>query len=415
MPREARARAPAPKSILHVDMDAFFASVEARDDPSLAGKPVVVGGPPEGHGVVAAASYEARAHGIRSAMPMATALRLCPDVVRVPARHGRYAEVSREVFKVLERYTPLVEPVSIDEAYLDVTGSGRLFGDAREIALAVKRSIREELGLTCSVGVAATKLVAKVASDLQKPDGLTVVEPGGEAAFLAPLPVEKLPGVGPKTAELLHEMGVRTLGRLARSSPDALEGALGSHGPDLVARARGEDASPVVGAGEGEAAKQISSETTLGEFTDDVDEVDRILLALAEEVARRARDGGLEGRTITLKLRDDRFHTRTRAETLSAPTDIALEIAGVARALYRTRPVGRGRKVRLLGVALSKLARAGLGQAELFTDESRERARRAERAMDEIREALGSDSVKRGRLLRKDKGGSDDSDEEPAD
>jgi DNA polymerase-4 len=393
-------------------MDAFFASVEILDDPSLSGKPVVVGGPPEGHGVVAAASYEARAHGVRSAMPMATALRLCPDVVRVPARHGRYAEVSREVFRILERYTPLVEPVSIDEAYLDVTGSGRLFGDAREIAARVKRAIREELGLTCSVGVAATKLVAKVASDFRKPDGLTVVEPGREAEFLAPLPVEKLPGVGPRTAEALHEMGVRTLGRLARSLPETLEGVFGSQGPHLVARARGEDASAVVPAHEGGSAKQISSETTLVEFTDDVDEVDRVLLALAEEVARRAREGGLEGRTVTLKLRDDRFRTRTRAETLPAPTDIALEIADAARTLYRAGPVGRGRKVRLLGVALSKLTPAGLGQVELFTDESRERARRAERAIDEIRRALGSDSVKRGRLLRRDKAGGDDGDDD---
>jgi DNA polymerase-4 len=380
-------------------MDAFFASVEILDDPALAGKPVVVGGDPAGHGVVAAASYEARAFGVRSAMPMATALRACPDIVRVPARHGRYREVSREVFKVFERFTPLVEPVSIDEAYLDVTGSAALHGDARAVAAAVKRAIREELRLGSSVGVATTKLLAKIASDFEKPDGLTVVEPGREAEFLAPLAVEKLPGIGPKTAEALHEAGVRTLGRLARCSAEALGSVLGPHGADLIARARGEDASPVVPSAEREAAKQISSETTLGEFTDDVDEVDRILLGLAEEVARRARKSGLEGRTVTLKLRDDRFRTRTRAETLRAPTDIALEIAARARALYRASPVARGRKVRLLGVALSKLAPAGSGQATLLPDEARERVRRAEKAMDEIQDALGRGAVKRGRLL----------------
>ncbi len=399
MPPHAGRRDPGPRAILHVDMDAFFASVEVLDDPALAGKPVVVGGDPEGHGVVAAASYEARAFGVRSAMPMATALGACPDIVRVPARHERYREVSKEVFRVLERFTPLVEPVSVDEAYLDVTGSRALHGDARAIAAAIKRAIREELGLSCSVGVATTKLVAKVASDFEKPGGLTFVEPGREAQFLAPLAALKLPGIGPKTAEALHGIGVRTLGRLARASPEALGSIVGPHGAELIARARGQDLSPVVPACEREAAKQISSETTLGEFTDDLDEVDRILLGLAEEVARRAREGGLEGRTVTLKLRDDRFRTRSRAETLAIATDIAREIADVARALYRAGPVGRGRKVRLLGVALSKLAPAGSGQATLFVDESRERVRRAEKAMDEIRSALGRGAVKRGRLL----------------
>jgi DNA polymerase-4 len=386
-------------------MDAFFASVEVLDDPSLAGKPLVVGGTPEGHGVVAAASYEARAYGVRSAMPMATALRLCPNIVRVPGRHERYAEVSKEVFRILGHFTPLVEPVSVDEAYLDVTGSARLHGDARDVAVAIKRAINEELGLVCSVGVATTKLVAKVASDHQKPDGLTVVEPGGEAAFFAPLPIEKLPGIGPKTAGTLHEMGVRTLGRLGSFPPEALEGAFGSHGSGLAARARGEDASPVVPTDRSDAAKQISAETTLGKFTADLDEVDRILLGLAEKVGRRARKSDVEGRTVTLKLRDDLFRTRTRAETLSSPTDIALEIAKVARALYRARPVGHERRVRLLGVSLSKLVPAGSGQTELFKDESRERVRRAEKVMDEIRNALGSDAVKRGRLLDKKPGG----------
>ncbi|MHC4505224.1 MAG: DNA polymerase IV, partial [Planctomycetota bacterium] len=375
------------RAILHVDMDAFFAGVEVLDNPALKGKPVVVGGSPESHGVVAAASYEARAFGVRSAMPMATALRLCPEAVRVGARHGRYSEVSRAVFEILRRFTPLVEPVSVDEAYLDVTGSGRLLGDAGKIARRIKRAVAGEVGLTCSIGVATTKLVAKIASDFNKPDGLTVVEPGHEADFLAPMELRKLPGVGPKTAESLLEMGVRTLGELARYPADVLEERFGSIGPDLAARARGEDDSAV--AGGGEPAKQISSETTLKDFTDDLNEIDRILLGLAEEVARRAREADLQSRTVTLKLRDDKFRTRTRAETLKRPTDMAREIAAAARALYRKNRPAKGRKVRLLGVALSKLAPAGSGQAELFVDESRERQRRAEKTVDAIRKAMG--------------------------
>ncbi len=402
------------RAILHVDMDAFFAGVEVLDNPALKGKPVVVGGSPESHGVVAAASYEARAFGIKSAMPMATALRLCPEAVRVGARHNRYAEVSRTVFEILRRFTPLVEPVSVDEAYLDVTGSGRLLGDAGKIARRIKCTVAEEIGraryrarlpvrrtnapgLTCSIGVATTKLVAKIASDFDKPNGLTVVEPGQEADFLAPMDIRKLPGVGPKTAKSLLAMGVRTLGELARYPADVLEERFGSVGPDLAARARGEDDSAV--AGGGEPAKQISSETTLKDFTDDLDEIDRILLDLAEKVARRAREAETEGRTVTLKLRDDKFRTRTRAETLKQPTDMAREIAAAARSLYRKNRPAKGRKVRLLGVALSKLAPAGSGQAELFVDEARERQRRAEKAVDAIRKAMGKDAVKRGRFL----------------
>jgi len=402
------------RAILHVDMDAFFAGVEVLDNPALKGKPVVVGGSPESHGVVAAASYEARAFGIKSAMPMATALRLCPDAVRVGARHGRYSEVSRAVFAILRRSTPLVEPVSVDEAYLDVTGSGRLLGDAENIARRIKRAVAGEIGraryrarlpvrrtnapgLTCSIGVATTKLVAKIASDFNKPNGLTVVEPGREAEFLAPMGIRKLPGVGPKTAESLRGMGVRTLGELALYPAEVLEEHFGSVGPGLAARARGEDDSAV--AGGGEPAKQISSETTLKDFTDDIDEIDRILLGLAEEVARRAREAETQGRTGTLQLRDDRFRTRTRAETLKRPTDMAREIAAAARSLYRKNRPAKGRKVRMLGVALSKLAPAGSGQVELLVDEARERQRRAEKAVDAIRKAMGKDAVKRGRLL----------------
>lgn len=390
-----------PRAVLHVDMDAFFASVEVMDNPELRGKPLVVGGPPEAHGVVAAASYEARRFGVRSAMPMARALALCPHCVRVPARHDRYVEVSRGVFGILRRFTPAVEPVSVDEAYLDVTGSARLFGDAEGIARAIKRAVREELRATASVGVAANRLVAKVASDLEKPDGLVVVKPGGEAAFLAPMPVEKLPGVGPKTAKALRELGVATLGELAEYPARALEERFGVTGPALRSRARGEDGTPVgvEPDEEGAGRKSISSETTLRDFTSDRDEIDRVLLSLSEGVAAHARSKGLEGRTVTLKLRDDLFNTRTRAETLPRSTDLGREIFDTARGLYAARPVAAGRKVRLLGVALSKLAPSGQGQVELLTDEARERRKRLESTVDEIRKRLGDDALVRGRLI----------------
>jgi DNA polymerase-4 len=385
-----------PRAILHVDMDAFYASVEVLDNPALAGKPVVVGGSSDVHGVVAAASYEARAFGIRSAMPMVRAMQLCPGLIRVPGRHGRYGSVSKLVFGILGRYTGRVEPVSIDEAYMDVTGSIRLFGTPPEIARAVKDAVRDELRLTCSVGVATNRLVSKIASDLQKPDGLVVVEPGTEAQRLAPLPIERLPGIGPKTARTLHEMCVRTLGELAAFPVDALEERFGDGGRCLAARARGDDEAPI---GPRERAKSISSETTLERFTDSVVEIDRILIGLADQVARRVRRSRMHGRCVTLKLRDDMFKTRTRSRTLDAPTDIAGEIAKIARELYADSPVGPGRTARLLGVALSELTSTETGQSELFIDHDREKKRRAERAMDEIRDALGSDAMTRGVLL----------------
>ena len=385
------------RAVLHVDMDAFFAAVEVLDNPELKDKPLVVGGPPESHGVVAAASYEAREYGVRSAMPMARALKLCPNCVRVRARHQRYEEVSDRVFRILERFTPAVERVSVDEAYLDVTGSARLFGEAPDIARKIKRAVREELGLTASVGVATNKLVAKVASDLEKPDGLVVVGPGEEAEFLALMPIEKLPGIGPKTAEALRELGVGTLGELAEYPVKTLRKRFGVTGPELRSRARGEDDTPV---GAGSARKSISAETTFSEFTDDGDEIERELLSLSERVAGHARSRRLQGWTVTLKLRDDLFKTRTCAETLPHGTDLVREIFETARSLYGARRPGPGRKVRLLGVALSKLAPAGEGQLELLADEARERQKRLESAVDEIRAKMGGGALVRGRLIR---------------
>ena len=280
------------RTILHVDLDAFFAAVEQRDRPELRGKPVVVGGGgPNQRGVVSAASYEARTFGIHSAMPLREAGRRCPDAIFLPVDGRKYLHVSREVMAILRRYTPLVEPISIDEAFLDVTGSRELFGDGPTIARAIKDTVREEVQLTISVGVATTKLVAKIASDLEKPDGLVVVPPGEEAAFMAPLDIGRLWGVGEKTATALREYGVRTMGDLAALPVDLLERRFGKHGSTLADRARGVDADRVVG--EGEAAKSVGHEHTFDVDTSDREMIERTLLAMADGVSGRLRASGV--------------------------------------------------------------------------------------------------------------------------
>ncbi len=278
-------------TILHVDLDAFFAAVEQRDRPELRGRPVIVGGDPGARGVVSAASYEARRFGVHSAMPLRTAAALCPEGVFLPVNGSRYRTASRAVMEILGRYTPRVEQVSIDEAFLDVAGSEALFGPPPAIAAAIKATIRAEVGLTASVGVATTKLVAKIASDLRKPDGLVVVAVGDEAAFLAPLPIARLWGVGAQTRAALAEYGVRTIGDLASIDPQLLVRRLGKHGATLVERARGVDPSPVTGDAE---AKSVSHEHTFDVDTSDQEEIERTLLALAEGVATRLRAGGVQ-------------------------------------------------------------------------------------------------------------------------
>ena len=303
-----------PRTILHVDLDAFFAAVEQRDRPELRGKPVVVGGGgPNQRGVVSAASYEARTFGIHSAMPLREAGRRCPDAIFLPVDGRKYLHVSREVMAILRRYTPLVEPISIDEAFLDVTGSRELFGDGPTIARAIKDTVREEVQLTISVGVATTKLVAKIASDLEKPDGLVVVPPGDEAAFMAPLDIGRLWGVGEKTATALREYGVRTMGDLAALPMDLLERRFGKHGSTLADRARGVDADRVVG--EGEAAKSVGHEHTFDVDTSDREMIERTLLAMADGVSGRLRASGVRASTVTVKIRDSSFRTITRQRT----------------------------------------------------------------------------------------------------
>lgn len=379
-------------TILHVDLDAFFAAVEQRDRPELRGRPVVVGvGGRTDRGVVSAASYEARRYGIHSAMPLRTAARLCGSAVFVPVDGRKYSAVSKQVMEILRRYTPAVEQVSIDEAFLDVAGSEALHGSPLEMARSIRQTVSAELQLTVSVGVATTKLVAKVASDLEKPDGLVVVAPGTEAAFLAPLPISRLWGVGHKTAAILAEFGVRTIGDLAALPEEVLARRLGRQGPLLVQRAQGIDASPVSGL---DPARSVSHEHTFDIDTADPEALERTLLALSEGVAGRLRAGGVKARTIAVKVRDSSFHTVTRQRTLSEPTDQTEVIFAAARDL--ARPQLRGIRVRLLGVAASHLGEGE--QLGLFTAED-ERRRKATEAADAIRARYGARAIRRARLI----------------
>ena len=381
-----------PRTILHVDLDAFFAAVEQRDRPKLRGRPVVVGGGgPNDRGVVSAASYEARAFGVHSAMPLRQAGRLCPQAVFLPVDGAKYQSVSRDVMAILRRFSPLVEPISIDEAFLDVSGSRSLFGDGEAIARRIKGAVRDEVGLTASVGVATTKLVAKVASDLRKPDGLVVVPPGAESAFLAPLAITRLWGVGAKSAAALREYGVRTIGDLAALPDDLLTRRFGKHGAALGERARGIDADPV---GDRDAAKSIGHEHTFDVDTSDRDVIERTILGMAEGVAGRLRDSGVKAATVTVKIRDSTFRTITRQRTLTEPTDLTEPIFRTA--LELARPEVRGLRIRLLGVTAS-----GLGERDqlaLFGADD-PRRRRVVEASDAVRHRFGEKAITRARLL----------------
>jgi DNA polymerase-4 len=384
----------APRTILHVDLDAFFAAVEQRDNPELRGKPVIVGGGgPDQRGVVSTASYEARRYGVHSAMPLRTAGRLCPHGIFLPVDGRKYQQASREVMAILRRFTPLVQAVSIDEAFLDVTGSQQLFGDGEAIARAIKDAVRDEVRLTISVGVASTKLVAKVGSDLRKPDGLVVVPPGDEAAFLAPLPISRLWGVGEKTATALRDFGVQTIGDLAALPPAAMERRFGKHGASLVARAHGIDADPVAS---GEPAKSIGHEHTFGHDTAEREVIERTLLGMADGVAWRLRAAGLKAATITLKLRDTSFVTITRQTTLEMPADLTEPIFDAAAALLRREL--HGQRIRLVGVTASNFR--DREQLAMFESPDEPKRHQAAAAMDTIRRKYGERSVTRGRLVR---------------
>jgi nucleotidyltransferase/DNA polymerase involved in DNA repair len=370
-------------------MDAFYAAVEERDRPELRGKPVIIGADPKGgagRGVVSTANYAARKFGVGSAMPISTAYRLCPQGVYIAPDMAKYSAISREIRAVFEAFTDLVEPISVDEAFLDVTASVRLFGDGEAIARAIKARIREQTKLTASVGVATAKLIAKIASDLRKPDGLVVVPPGAERAFLAPLPVRRLWGVGPKMEERLARLGIHTVGQLADAKVTRL---LGTHGLDLQRLARGEDDRPVVS--DAGPARSVSVEHTF-----DVDEgsprvLRKALLRLADELSRRLRAESLAGRTVTLKYRDETFRTTTHARSGKTSTNVASEIFETATALFDE--VHGSLKVRLLGIGVSGFAEPV--QKTLFAEEAPGRGARIDELRDQVRRKFGKEALVR--------------------
>jgi DNA polymerase-4 len=382
------------RSIIHVDLDAFFASVEELENPELKGLPLVVGGDPNKRGVVASCSYAARKFGVRSAMPMYLALRLCPQAIRVAGRHDLYGVYSRRVMAVLADFAPVIEQLSIDEAFLDVTGCEPLYGSSADIARRIQERVRAEIGLPCSLGVASNKTVAKIATDSGKPNGLVVVSPGSEADFLAPFVVEVIPGVGKKTAERLHQMGVRSVRQLARLPLQRLRDEFGAHGENLYQLARGLDDSPVVS---GHEARSISQERTFDQDTGDMAQLRRCLLECAQGVGSELRRHELMARTITLKLRYQDFETISRGLTLPLPTDIDDVIYETATGLLEREWRGR-RKIRLLGVRASNMVREVAYQLQLF-EEGQDKQGRVARAVDELRSRFGDDMITRAALL----------------
>jgi len=381
------------RTILHVDMDAFFASVEQRDDPALRDKPVLVGGDGP-RGVVAAASYEARQFGCRSAMPMAVAKRLCPHAIIVKGRFDAYREASDTVMAMLEEITPVVQPVSIDEAYLDATGSERLFGDGLAIARRIKTLVKERTELVASVGVAPNKFVAKIASDLDKPDGLRVITPEEMLDTLGALPVGVIPGLGPAAEEKLHRLGARTVADLRELDEQTLESRFGVWGARLWQLARAIDDRPVTPERD---AKSIGREQTFGQDLTDRDEVRAVLLRHVEHVARRVRKHGLQGRAVTLKIRFGDFRTITRSATLDEATDGTDDLWRVSRDLFDDWAKSGFEPVRLIGMSAGRF---GDAQGGLFGAGERAKRSAADRAADAVKERFGDRAIARAGALR---------------
>ncbi len=385
-----------PEPMLHVDLDAFYASVESLKDPSLKGKPVIVGGV-GGRGVVSSASYEARVFGVRSAMPTVRARRLCPDGVFVAPDFTAYQAHSNRFREVLLSFTPLVEPISLDEAFLDVAGAERLFGPPETIAARIRADVEREVGVTCSVGVAPTKFVAKLASDGCKPDGMLVVPAEGVLDYLEPLPVGRLWGVGEKTGDTLGRMGIRTIGDLSRTPQAILARLLGEQSAThLWQLSHGIDDRDVVPY---EPPKSVGHEETFEHDLDDDEEILRELLALTGRVASRLRADGYRARTVTLKARLATFTTLTRSKTMADPTDVGADLYQTVAALYRALP-GERRRIRLLGVQATGLLSAGAEQLALLHGE---RWSDVERTIDRIEERFGRGAAQPASLLDRDR------------
>lgn len=382
------------RKILHVDMDAFYASIEIRDNPTLHGKPVIVGGAPERRGVVSAASYAARKFGVHSAMPMSQALRLCPQAICIPPRIAAYAEVSYQIREIFARYTPQIEPLSLDEAFLDVTTCEKLFSGAQTIAREIKQAIHSELDLVASVGVAPNKFIAKIASDVNKPDGFVVVATDQVQAFLDPLPVSRLWGAGKATVAVFERMGIRSIGQLRRQSDAWLRGHFGRHGEHLWQLAHGIDAREVISDAQ---AKSISHETTFAEDLADKEVLEAWLLHLTEQVAWRLRRAELQGRTVQLKLRFPDFKTITRSHTLTEATHSTDKLWQIVRQLWRDNWHGKP-AIRLIGMGVAGLQQHGeqMQQADLFQQTSPRQAQ-VDTLTDQINARFGPNTLQRGR------------------
>ena len=379
--------------ILHIDMDAFFASVEQRDHEEYRGKPVIIGGLGP-RGVVSTASYEARKFGVHSAMPMVTARRRCPDAIFLPGDHAKYSAVSRQIFSVLARFSPVIEQLSIDEGFLDLTVMERLMDSPRAYGEAIKRAVREETGLTASVGVAPNKFLAKLASDMEKPDGLVVIRPEDAERVLAPLPVSRIFGVGKKTEARLSALGFKTIGQLAAADRSRLARALGDRmAAQLIALAHGLDDRPVEPT---RAAQSIGREETFDEDIHSREEAERVLLSLSEEVGWRLRREGLAARTVTLKLRFAPFDTYTRQQTFPDPVSYDEDIFAAARALFRAFPSPPGAGIRLLGVSAGNLCTEG--ELSLFDDH--EKKEKLYGAIDRLKSRFGESILTRAALTK---------------
>lgn len=387
-----------PRQIIHLDMDAFYAAIEEMDHPEYRGKPLVVGADPKkgaGRGVVSTANYEARKYGIRSALPVSKAYRLCPHAIFVPGRPQRYAEISRQVMRILGDFSPVLQQISIDEAFLDITQTANGFGGPKSLAEKLKARIRNEVGLTASVGLASNMFIAKVASDLHKPDGLTICPAGHEKEFLAPLPINKLWGVGPKTEARLRDYGFNTIGDLARCSQETLAKKFGKWGAHLWALSNGIDYRAVE---EGGPRKSISQEHTWDEDVADPAVVEKRIWKIADDLSRYMREEKIKGRVLTVKIRLEGFLTYTRRQTLSAHTNDAETIREVAVKLFRAFE-REGKKVRLIGVNLSDLNTHGVEQLGLFDQTESKQKDKVAQLLDTLREKFGEEAAARASLV----------------
>ncbi len=383
------------RKIIHVDMDAFFAAVEQRDNPEYAGKPVIIGGDPTKRGVVSTASYEARKYGVRSAMPLREAYKRCPEGIFIPGNMEKYKEISWELQRIFYDFTPIVEPLSIDEAFLDVTGSQRLFGTPEEIGRRIKECIKEELRLTASIGIAGNKFLAKLGSDLEKPDGFVIIKSEDVEELLAPLPVSRIWGVGVKTEAYLNRIGIKTIGQLRAIPLEYLEKIFGSMGQELYNLARGIDNRPVQAFSE---AKSIGREVTFEEDIGDIEKLYVSLLDLSQQVGRRLRKSEKAAYTVTVKVRYQGFETHTRSKTSQVQIDLGNQIYEVVRQLLDEMGL-RGRRVRLVGVYVSNFISASAPRQISLLDNRDSRRRQLEDTMDKIKDKFGEDAISTANLL----------------